>query len=44
MMTCSTTGRHDLDKIPPSDVFKTVLLILDRLIEDEEIQARQWEG
>lgn len=31
--------RVDLDKIPPVDCFKALLLILDKLIEDEEAQV-----
>lgn len=31
--------RVDLDKIPPVDCFKALLLILDALMEDEETQV-----
>lgn len=31
--------RVDLDKIPPIDCFRALLLILDKLIEDEEAQV-----
>ena len=31
--------RVDLDKIPPVDCFKALLLVLDTLIEDEEVQV-----
>ena len=31
--------RVDLDKISPVECFKTLLIVLDALIEDEEIQV-----
>ena len=43
-MTCDRCDvaycdRVDLDKIPPVDCFKALLLVLDALIEDEETQV-----
>lgn len=29
----------DLDKVPPIDCFRALLLIMDKLIEDEEAQV-----
>ena len=37
---CMVSYRVDLDKVPPVDCFKALLMVLDALIEDEEVQVR----